>query len=359
MTSVVIDGRMLRHDRAGIGRYIWRLQAALGALAPDDLRLELLIDGRGRLGARPSLRTRRAPIPVRHPLEAWALPRMLRRADLAHFPDHGVPRGVAAPSVVTVHDVSFLTHPQTHAPASRAHYARAVRSLPRAAAVIADSAFVRAALIERRLVPESRVTVVPLASGLAPRAADHANGAARVWPSPYALLVGTVQPRKNVAAAARAFAASRFARQGSLLIAGALGYRGPQIVRAALEASDGGRAVRFLGRVDDAALARLYAQAEFALAPSLDEGFGLQALEAMTAGTPLIAAAAGALPELTGDAALLVDPTPPEAMTAAIDRLADDADLRAALRARARRRASTFSWERTARATAAVYRACR
>ncbi len=353
MRTVALDGRMLRHDRAGIGRYIWRLQEALAALPQDGVDIELLVDRRGGLPSRPSLRPRPVFAPVRGRLERYLLPRALRATDLAHYPDHGIPHGVNASAVVTVHDISFLTHPETHAAASRRHYAGAVRSWGRARAVIVLSEHVRAAILERDLVDEARLTVIPNAPGLS--SADDACDR-RVWPEPFALMVGTIQPRKNVELAARAFGASRFAQQGTLLVAGALGYRGAEIVRAVRTEprTDG---VRFLGRVSDEMLVGLLSQAHFVLMPSLDEGFGLPAVEAMACGTPVIAAKVGTVPEVVGEDALLLEPNDVEGLTAAIDQLADDEGLRAALGARGRARAAEFSWERTARDTLAVYEA--
>lgn len=354
MTSVTLDGRMLRHDRAGIGRYIWRLQEALGALLQPNIDLELLVDRRDRLPGRPALRARRVFVPARNRLERALLPRALRRADLVHFPDHGIPPGANRPAVVTVHDISFLTHPETHSAASRRHYAAAIQSLGRAKAVIVPSRHMRSALVERGLATATRVTIVPYASGL-PAPPDAC--ARQVWPAPFALMVGTVQPRKNIGLAARAFAASRFARHGTLMVAGSLGYRGSDIIRT-VRAQPGTGSVRFLGRVSDASLARLLAQAEFVLMPSQDEGFGLPAVEAMMVGTPVIATRVGTVPEVVGGDALLINPDDAEGLTAAIDRLADDAELRATLGAGGRARAGTFSWERTARGTLAVYQAC-
>ena len=354
MISVALDGRMLRHDRAGIGRYIWRLQEALGALPHAEFDLELLVDRRGEIPGRPSLRARQVFVPARNRLERILLPRALHRADLVHFPDHGIPPGVNRPAIVTVHDISFLTHPDTHAAASRRHYETSTRTLRRARAIIVPSEHTRLALVGRGLVEAARVTVIPYAPGLPPGADA---GQCRVWPRPFALLVGTVQPRKNIGMAAHAFGASRFSREGVLLIVGALGYRGSDIVRS-VRTRLGNETVRFVGRVTDATLAHLFTQAEFVLMPSRDEGFGLPALEAMASGTPVIAAQAGALPEVVGDDALLIDPDDADGLTASIDRLADDAGLRAALGARGLARAGTFSWERTARGTLAVYETC-
>ncbi len=353
MRTVALDGRMLRHDRAGIGRYIWRLQAALAALPRPDIDLELLVDRRGGLPGSPALRTRPVFAPVRGRMERLLLPRALRGVNLAHFPDHGIAGGSRCPAVVTVHDISFLTHPETHSASSRRHYEGAIQTVRRARAVIVLSRHGRAALVDRGLVEPSRVTVIPNAPGLPEVAAGPGT---RVWPSPFALMVGTIQPRKNIELSARAFCASAFARHATLLIAGSIGYRGPEIVRA-VRNEPGAESVRFLGRVSDDLLVRLLAQAEFLLMPSLDEGFGLPAVEAMSCGTPVIAAGAGTVPEVVGDDALLIEPDDQEGLTASIDRLADDAELRAALGAGGRARSAEFSWERTARATMAVYEA--
>lgn len=353
MRIVALDGRMLRHDRAGIGRYIWRLQEALAALPRQDMDLALLVDRRGGLPGKPALRARAVLAPVRGRPERILLPHALRGADLAHFPDHGIPDGCTCPAVVTVHDISFLTHPETHSASSRRYYERAIQTLRRARAVIVLSKHARAALVGRGLAEAAQVTVIPNAPGLP---APGPGLRSRAWPAPYALMVGTIQPRKNIALAARAYAAAAFARQAPLLIAGSIGYRGPEIVRA-VQDEHGAGSVRFLGRVSDDMLVRLLAQAEFLLMPSLDEGFGLPAVEAMSCGTPVIAARAGPVPEVVGDAAVLIEPDDREALTAAIDRLGDDAELRAALGARGRARSAAFSWERTARATLAVYEA--
>ena len=335
MTTVVLDGRMLRHDQAGIGRYIWRLHEALAMLPQEAVDLELLVDRRGGLPGRPSLRARPVLAPARHRLERVFLPRALRAADLVHFPDHGIPPGASRPAIVTVHDVSFLTHPETHSAASRRHYAASIGTLRQARRVIVPSRHVQSVLVERDLASADCVTVVTSAPGLA---ATADGPRCREWPTPFGLMVGTIQPRKNIELAARAFAASRFSRRGSLLVAGSVGYRGSAIIRA-VRASRGADSVRFLGRVADATLARLFAQAEFVLMPSRDEGFGLPALEAMALGTPVIAARAGALPEVVGDASLLIEPNDAEELTEAVDRLADDADLRATLSAASRARA--------------------
>ena len=350
MKKVLIDGRMLRYDYAGIGRYIWNLQAAIAQDRETELDVEVLLDRRSRLSEEPALPIRRVIAPVRSGIEGVLLFPSIRAMDLVHFPDHGVPIGVKKPSVVTVHDVSFLGHPETHSLQSRRHYAEAIKSLRRADQVIAVSAHVRALLLDRGLADSERITVVPEASGLR-HDVPMGDG---LWPAPYAVAVGTIQPRKNIEIASLAFGESKFSSYGTLLVIGAVGYRGSEIVRSVRAGNNADR-VRFVGRVSDAVLHSLVANAEFLLAASLDEGFGLPALEAMSLGVPVVASTGGALQELVGDAGLLVDPMDPESIRSAIDKLAEDAQLRDELRQRGLLRASRYTWSRTARETLAVY----
>ncbi len=353
--AVALDGRMAYRDRAGIGRYVWELQRAMSIRqVRGGETVTLLLDPRDARTAQVGLRVRRAIAPARHPLERASLPLQLRPYRLAHFPDHGIPPGVRTPSVVTVHDLSFISHPQTYEPASRTFYARQIRTLGRAARVIAVSQFVRDQLLNRQLAPDDRVVVIPEAPS--PSLGACAD-TARPLPAgrPYGLMLGTIQPRKNIQRGVRAFVQSRAAQDLDLLIAGAIGYEGPQIVRAVRAMESQGR-VRFLGYVKTSRLAVLLRGAQLLLLPSLEEGFGLPALEAMALGVPCVLADAGALPEVAGDAALLVDPLSVDSISGAIERLADDEDLRHRLGAAGRVRAQDFSWDRAAAATLAVYR---
>lgn len=350
MKKVLIDGRMLRYDHAGIGRYIWNLQAAIAQEHDVSVDVQMLVDRRTRLNEAPSLPIRKVIAPVRTGMEGVLLFPGVRAMDLVHFPDHGVPVGVKKPSVVTVHDVSFLSHPETHSRQSRRHYTEAVKSLRRADQVIAVSTHIRTLLLNRGLADSERITVVPEAAGLRHDVLMRDE----LWPAPYAVAVGTIQPRKNIEIASRAFGESKFSSYGTLLVIGAIGYRGSHIVRSVRAGRNSDR-VRFLGRVSDDVLHALVSNAEFLLAPSLDEGFGLPALEAMSLGVPVVASTGGALPELVGEAGLLVDPIDPESIRVAIDRLAEDAQLRGELRQRGLLRASSYTWSRTARETLAVY----
>jgi alpha-1,3-rhamnosyl/mannosyltransferase len=199
-------------------------------------------------------------------------------------------------------------------------------------------------------VREIRVTPLGIDARFAPGppSGDGARG------GPYLLAVGTLQPRKNLEAALAAV--ERLHAGGlehRLVVAGARGWRDDALV-ARLRGSPAAHRIELLGRVDDAALVRLYRGAACLLYPSRAEGFGLPPLEAMACGTPVVAAAAGSLPEVLGDAAPLVDPDDVDGLAAAIaDVLADPAPWRA----RGLTRAARFTWAACAEATVAAYHA--
>ena len=353
--QVALDGRMLYRDRAGIGRYIWELQRALARLpASPGPDVTLLVDLRDRASTRAALPVRRVLAPSRHALERLVLPAQLRRYDVAHFPDHGIPPGARAGGVVTVHDLSFLNLPDTYDPGSRAYYGTAIQSLVRAGHVIADSEYVRQGILERRLAPESPVTVVHLAPtpALAQLARDND---ARPRDRPYCLIVATIQPRKNLVRAAAAFVRTRTAAEHDLLIVGALGYRGLDIVRQIRDLDRSGR-IQIVGRLTDERMSTVLRHARLVLIPSLEEGFGLPAADAMALGVPCVVSDAGALPEVTAGAARLVDPFDPDSIAAGVDAVASDDRERQRLIDLGLERAAELSWSRTAAATAEVYR---
>ena len=341
---------MLHRDRAGIGRYIWELQQAMADLDDPRHDVTLLLDPRARRRRGAALSVRSAPVPARNRLERATLGWGLRPFEAAHFPDHAVPPGVRVPSVVTVHDVSFLTHPSAYEPRSLDFYRAASQRLSRASQVITVSAHVRDQLVERRLVPGDRISVIHEAPSTA---LDVAADSTPI-PGAYALMVGTLQPRKNLVHAARAWVQSKAARRMPLLVAGALGYRGVDIVKS-VRTLDPQARVRFIGSVTDAMLGRLLRHASLMLQPSLDEGFGLPVLEAMRAGAPCVASDIGALREVAADAALFVDPKDAAALTDAIDAIVGDPALAARLRSAGQTRAAEFSWTQAAAATLSVY----
>ncbi len=283
---------------------------------------------------------------------AFGLPRLLRRLRpaLAHF-QHALPLACPCPAVVTVHDLSFERDPSVMGLRDRLVFRTAVpRAARKADRVLAVSERTKRDLIELYGIPDGKIVVTP--NGVDPAFTQQG-------PSPdgktYALVVGTLQPRKDPDAAIEALALLDD-QDLRLVFAGPdKGGRAHAERTAERTAERVGLAARveFKGHVPQTELAALYRGAACLVFPSRYEGFGLPALEAMASGTPVVATRAGALPEVTGDAAILVDDRSPAALAGAIERaLADRERLVAAGLARA----AQFTWAETARRTLAVYR---
>jgi glycosyltransferase involved in cell wall biosynthesis len=283
-----------------------------------------------------------------HAWEQLVLPALARRQNAALLlcPANLAPVA-SRRSVVVIHDAAALREPAWYSGAYAAWQARVLPAVARRAAhVVTVSEFSRAEIAELLGVGGDRVSVVPGGVGEAFRPDAHAAAAraALGLARPYVLCVASATARKNLSAlvpAARALAGDGV----EVVVAG--GTR-PQFAGEA-----GLDALRALGHVPDELLPGLYAGAEAAVVPSLHEGFGLTAIEAMACGTPVVAARAGALPDTCGDAAVLVEPAP-EALTAALADLLADPARHAALRARGLERAARFTWARTAAAMDAL-----
>ena len=263
------------------------------------------------------------------------------RLDLVHATKSFLPAGLGCPGVVSVYDVIFLRHPGFYPFLWRAYWTRALaRSVERAAAISCLSETTERDLHE--LLPASRGKTQVVPPGVDP---GLFRGAAVDGP-PCFLCVGNLTRRKNLPVLIEAFARVRKTRPVELVVVGALDYGGN-----ALE----GDGVRYLERVPDQDLGRLYRSAIALVYPSQYEGFGLPVLEAMSAGCPVIASSGGALPEAVGEAGLLVPPGSPEDLAGAMERVAADPDLRRRLADQGRARAARFTWERAAERTLELY----
>ena len=291
------------------------------------------------------------------------LPELARNcgAALLHCTYVAPPRS-PVPTVVTVHDVSFVRFPEAFTLRDRALLGTAVPySARRARAVITPSEHARREVVELLGIPEQRVHVTPEASGpefrpVAP--AERAEALRRCGvDGPFVLALGNLQPRKNLR---RLLDAWRRLREADLLeghrlvlAGGAHGKREP-VARIVAEAGLGD-SVLFPGYVPHADLPALYSGATAFVYPSIYEGFGLPVLEAMACGAPVACSNAASLPEVAGDAALLFDPLDSDAIAASLGALLADEGLRAALVARGCSRAAGFSWAACARRTLAAY----
>lgn len=345
--------------------YTASLGEALGRLRPDVAWTSVGPSATvpGSLGDWPRVRVpRNLHRPLSLTQSLWTT-RAIRRLplDLLHDPTGSMlfARRPNCRSVLTIHDLTSLMMPGVNRRGWLAHRLFGRRACHHADRIIAISEQTKRDLLHHHRVPEGRIRVV--ANGLSARfqlpAAEEVARVRDRWTGgrPFVLFVGVLQPRKNVPALLRAYAAAR--AQGlawPLVIAGGKGW-GYEPIFALVEELKLHDAVVFTGRVDDAELPALYGAAEIFAFPSLYEGFGWPPLEAMACGTPVICSNASSLPEVVGEAAVSVDPRDERAWTEAILRLAGDADLRRSLRESGRRRAALFSWERCARETWAVY----
>ena len=364
--KVAVDFTAGVRQHGGVGRYTRSLVKALAREAASRGardELTLLWAGPPRIDPPadwPRVRTRRLPLPerwmtilwqrLRLPLPADAL---AGGADVFYSPDFTLPPLARAAAAVTVHDLSYLVQPETHFPPLRRYLEAAVpRALDRAARVFADSEQTRMDLSTYLSVPTERVEVVlsaadPMfrpASPEALAAARRRHGIDR----PYLLSVGTIQPRKNLPAI---FTALRELVDGGrdllLVHVGRPGWLYEPIY-AALETSGVKERVRFVAASDEDLVA-LYTGAVALVFPSLYEGFGLPALEAMACGTPVIASHAGSLAEVVGEAGIKVEPHDTSAIGAGVRRLLDEPDFRAQLIGRGYAQNARFRWESAAR----------
>jgi glycosyltransferase involved in cell wall biosynthesis len=295
--------------------------------------------------------------------ELWRLAAHVRRdrVQLFHAPHYVCPPWLPCPAVVTIHDVIHLRFPGRRARPLAPLYARVMLRLAvrRAARVIAVSDSTRRDLEDWLGARPERIRVIPngVTAVFRPAAdgADIEAGLAKLGVAPpYWLFVGNPLPHKNVGRLLEAFAGLP-AAAGPLVLAGVRPAGQPALDRAIQARGLRGRVI-LLAPVPESSLALLYQGATALVIPSLWEGFGLPALEAMACGTPVVASNRGGLPEVVGDAGVLVDPTNVDSLRAALYNLAVDLPLRAALRAAGLARARAFSWRHAAEATVGVYR---
>lgn len=286
-----------------------------------------------------------------------------RQGTLNHVLDHSYGHLLFAldpeRTVVTVHDITPLLFPGRAFGLSQLAWKLAWRGVLRARRLITDSHYTRELILRRWHIPAQRVTVVPLGVSRAFRPLPRETLAPlqqryRLPPSGILLYVGHTHPRKNYEILLQALALLRRRHPKAVLVhAGKRPTPRQQQRIAALGLTD---AVRITGPVSEAELVGLYNLADVFVFPSLYEGFGMPVLEAMACGTPVVCSRAASLPEVAGDAALLVDPSDPSAFAEAIGRILEDSELARALRERGLARSRLFTWERTAMETLKVYR---
>jgi glycosyltransferase involved in cell wall biosynthesis len=286
------------------------------------------------------------------------------RCDVLHSPDYVSPPHRTGADVITVHDLSFLVVPECAEPKLAAFLGKTVpRAVERADAIVAVSEQTRDDLVRLLGVPESKVTVAY--NGVDPRFRPMRGEAHAIerealrrkmgLPPRFVLHVGTLEPRKNLERLVRAFAQVAGGRDVALVLAGRRGWLYEPVLRAAEEANLRGAPVVFVDYVYDDDLPLLYNIAEVFAYPSVYEGFGLPAAEALACGTPTLVSHDGALSEVVGDAAVKVDAQSVDSIAEGLARLLDDADLRASLSSAGPGQVAPFTWDAAARKVLGVY----
>lgn len=285
------------------------------------------------------------------------------RADVFHFPDYTLPPVRQGATVVTVHDLSFLLMPECAEQRLRAHLEKVVPpSVREANLVCVDSENTRNELSTLLDVDPERTEVVygGVDARFHPVTDPRLLEAARLKYGlrfPFILYVGTIEPRKNLGRLLKAYIQlrERHHTEHRLVIAGGLGWLYQDIL-SEIDQLAAEQEVIFLGRVPDDDLPLLYSLCDLFVFPSLYEGFGFPPLEAMACGKPVVCSNASSLPEVVGDAGVLVSPYDVDGLADAMDQLLCDPERRASLGRQSLARAKRFSWEDSARQTLEIYR---
>lgn len=382
--NVVMDVESLRPPLTGIGRYTRHLLAGLIArtaciervdcfagpswIPTADRLLTPAGSAPGRSGARGLARALRA-VPGVYEARYTAMGLILKtkipalpKNSIYHEPNY-ILRPLPVPAVVSCHDLSFVRYPEHHPRERVRHLERHLpKSLERASRILTDSEHVRREVVSNFGIDPGKIITVPL--GVEDRFHLRDEAECRMVLSrhglaydQYLLTVTTVEPRKNLDRLIEAYEMMPppLRRRFPLVVAGAKGWS-----TAALEAhmSRLQRAgeLKRLGYVPEEDLPALYAGCAGFIYPSLYEGFGLPPLEAMASGAPLLASDSSSIPEVVGDAGILVDPEDIEAMTEGLRRLVEDEPLRRELRSKGPERAALFTWDRCVERTIEVYR---
>jgi glycosyltransferase involved in cell wall biosynthesis len=384
---LAVNGWFWDEPTTGSGQYTRQLVRALDAL-DAELHISLVIPNGQRQGKERGERAVPASCTVQctvhctvHPVacsgsnfgklrfEQIAFPRACRslNVDVAHVPYWAPPLRSPAPIVVTVHDlIPLLLRGYRGGVLQRLYTALVSAAVRGAASVLTDSEASRRDILARlRLVPE-RVHAVPLAAADRydpdPSDGDEVTRARYGLPDRYVLYLGGFDVRKNLATvlATYRWVGPAMGEACPLVIAGRLPERDtpftPDPRRLMQEEDVDERLVRFPGFVDEADKPALYRGAVAFIFPSLYEGFGLPPLEALACGTPVVGSDVASLPEVVGDAGVLLPPSDAEGMAGALIQLASDERFRLQMSRRALDQAARFSWDRTARATLRSYR---
>ena len=368
-----IDARSMIKSRSGIGQSTYYLTKHLldidaendyhlfyhkeidaDWIAPDSVQLHRVRTGNITLGLDPRERWEQIMLP---------LSLLRHRVDVYHAIQQVGPLWAPAPVIVTVFDVAFLVFPETKTPEDASYWSTWVRrSVRRAERVIATSEATKRDLVNLCGTPPERIVTIPLGVDPRFRPAEDAEQARQICSrygaiSPFVLYVGNIEPRKNLVRLVAAYhrLKGRYKDLPKLVICGEKGWLYDDVFRT-VEELNLQEDVLFIGYVSHYELMCLYTEAQALLYPSLYEGFGLPILEAMACGTPVVTSNVSSMPEVAGDAAILVDPYSEAEIADAIEAVLTDATLHARLINRGFAQAKRFTWTDVARRTLDVYR---
>lgn len=364
--QIGIDARLPTYRMGGISQYVLHLLPALAELDRDNryLVFQSRKAERSYRPEQPNFRRVQVWTPCHHRRERWLLGAevALRRPDVFHSPDFIPPAFGAARRIITVHDLNFLYYPEYLTEESRRYYRGQIRwAVAQADLISADSEHTRQDLIHRLGVPPEKVRTIYLAANPLYRQRPAADAVSQTLaeydlPRGFLLFVGTLEPRKNLPTLIEAYATLRREAKVDvpLVLVGGKGWLYEEIFTA-IEAQGVARHVRHLSGISDQALAHLYHGAAVLALPSHYEGFGLPPLEAMHCGCPVVVSDRASLPEIVGDAGLLLPPDDIPAWVEALAGVLSDSEQRGQMIARGYRQAEQFTWGQTAAATLNLY----
>lgn len=374
---IAFDCSLVPGQQGGVGQYSYQLAHALSRVDKENSYILYLLAPVYRkvaeeklglpVGGNFSVLMKRTPVPFQLFKYAGAKECMLGgvEADVFHSNNFCVPRfrDRRKKVIATIYDISVVTHPECHKKANIAHCLAGIKDAVKYAdAIISISEHTRDDLIRHFGAPPEKITVTSLAAGPGFRNITDAGVLQMVrnrynLPVSFVLFIGSLEPRKNIKGLLRAYSClpERTRKEFPLVIAGGRGWLNSDIPGLVSELGIKDR-VHFAGFIKEEDLSAVYSMASLFVYPSLYEGFGLPILEAMACGTPVVTSKTSSMPEVAGDAAVLVEPTDADELVFSMRQLLENGAKRAELAVKGFERAKMFSWEKCARETIAVYR---
>lgn len=354
-----IDARLLAYRTGGISTYIKHLLLALADIAPHDA-IKVFHHAKDKTPLKTPFRAYRLYTPPHHRLENLILSAELARHRLKiwHSPDFIPPFHGGKSHVITVHDLTFLHYPHhKDADSIRYYNGQIERAVRQADHILSVSHATKHDLITMLNVPEDKITVQP--NGIDARFQPLSETDKAVWrkklnlPSDYILHVGTLEPRKNIPSLLDAYLMLK--NPPPLVLVGRMGWLFDETMTRIRQLQADGKAIIWRDDIDDESLPAVYACASLLALTSFYEGFGLPPLEAMACGVPVVVSNNSSLPEVVGDAGLLIHPEQPEAIAEGLNRALADNQWREAIIPKGIAQAQKFTWENSAKIAWLVY----